>query len=56
MYMLRLAIAPCVESIILLDQLLYLKEQGIIQCVCTDPIAILIMAHHRVKCYSDATV
>lgn len=27
-FMLRLAIAPCVESVILLDRLLYLREQG----------------------------
>lgn len=28
LFMLRLAIAPCVESVILLDRLLYLREQG----------------------------
>ena len=36
MYMLQLAMALCVESIILLDRLLYLKEQGIYNvCVLT---------------------
>ena len=33
-YMLRLAIAPCVESIILLDRLFYLEEHGIYQYTC----------------------
>ena len=33
MFMLRLTIAPCVESIILLDRLCYLKEHGMCYCV-----------------------
>ena len=33
-YMLRLAIAPCVESIILLDRLFYLEEYGTAHCTC----------------------
>ncbi|XP_065898432.1 methyltransferase-like protein 25B isoform X2 [Dysidea avara] len=35
LFMLRLAIAPCVESVILLDRLLYLREQGDqVSCDC----------------------
>lgn len=37
-FMLRLLLAPCVESVVLLDRLLFLREQGIYQrvgiCVC----------------------
>ena len=54
MYMLRLTIAPCVESIILLDRLCYLKEHGMLcHCVCVYVFVcvliqnlILIMSHH----------
>ena len=32
-FMLRLLLAPCVESVVLLDRLLFLREQGIYQRV-----------------------
>ena len=57
LYMLRLTIAPCIESVILLDRLYYLQEHGMYHCMCVCvQDLILIMSHHRIQCYNGTIV